>query len=178
MTGHSHHEKPRRRSLRLRTYDYASPGAYFITVCTHRSACLFGRISDGVVRLNALGTLVETCWQALPMHYLHAELDAFVVMPNHIHGILVLVDESSKRHGLPEIVRAFKTFSSRRVNETRNSGGTQVWQRGYYEHVIRNERSLGRIQSYIETNPLRWELDKENSKNVGAGFKPAPTRAT
>ena len=172
MTGHSHHGNPRRRSLRLRNYDYASPGAYFITICSHRGACLFGRIAHGLMRLNALGTLVETCWHALPTHYPHVELDAFVVIPNHVHGILVLADESPKRHGLPEIVRAFKTLSSRRVNEMRDRGGTPIWQRGYYEHVIRNEGLLGRIRDYVETNPCRWELDKENPKNIGAGSNP------
>ena len=107
------------------------------------------------------------------MHYPHVALDAFVIMPNHVHGILVLIDEAPKGGGLPEIVRAFKTFSSRRVNEMRDSGGARVWQRGYYDHVIRSERSLGRIRDYIESNPLRWELDKEN---VRAGLKPTPTR--
>ncbi len=177
MNGHSHREKPTRRSLRLRHYDYASPGAYFITVCAYRGACLFGYIADGGMRLNALGTLVETCWHALPTHYPHVELDAFVVMPNHVHGILALADEAPKGHGLPEIVRAFKTFSSRRVNEMRGRRGTSAWQRGYYEHVIRNERSLGRIRDYIESNPRRWALDRENPENARAGLKPAPTRA-
>ncbi len=168
-------EKPRRRLLRLRDYDYTRPGAYFVTVCTRRRACLFGHIADGMMRPNTLGAIVETCWLTLPHHYPHARLDAFVVMPNHAHGILFLDDDAiarratSKRHGLSEIMRAFKTFSSRRVNALSNGSGARVWQRGYYEHIIRNETSLRRLRNYIETNPLRWDLDRENPGNGRTG---------
>ena len=186
MNAQSQSGKPRRRPLRLRGYDYTRPGACFVTVCTYRRACLFGHISHSVMCLNGFGTVVEACWRALPEHYPHVGLDAFVIMPNHIHGILVLADDpiaggaNPRRHGLPEVVRACKTFSSRRINALRNRGGAQVWQRGYYEHVIRDEMSLRRLPDYIDTNPLRWELDSENPRNthrVGAGFKPALTPA-
>lgn len=190
MTTHNRYEDSRRRPLRLRGYDYTRPGAYFVTICTHRRVCLFGRIVDGAIHPNAFGAIVDACWRTLPEHYPHVGLDAFVVMPNHVHGILVLAHDVvnsrstralPSRHGLPEIVRAFKTFSSRRINEQRYGRGVPVWQRGYYEHIIRNETSLREIESYIETNPLRWNLDRENPKNagqnrtVGAGFNPAPT---
>jgi len=103
-------------------------------------------------------------------------LDAFVIMPNHIHGIIFLTDVGAGLkpaptvpachcHPLPEIVRGFKTFSSRKINELRNMSGTALWQRNYYEHVIRRDESLEKIREYIETNPLRWALDKENPVN-------------
>jgi len=125
--------------------------------------------------LNDLGKIVDKCWDDLPNHYPHIELDTFVIMPNHIHGIIMLHDDvgaglkpapTRKRHGLPEIVRAFKTFSSRHINQIRDTTGTPVWQRNYYEHVIRDETSLNDIRQYIIDNPLRWENDEENPTNI------------
>jgi len=177
-------EKRRRKRLRLREYDYSSVGMYFVTVCVRNHICLFGRVVEGVMRLNRLGAVVETAWYELRNHYPHVHLESFVVMPNHVHGIIALTDrtnsqaESIKRHPLSEIVRAFKTFSSRQINELRNKK-EPVWQRNYYEHVIRNEESLNQICEYIETNPQRWQFDRENPNAVpaerGAGLKPAPT---
>ena len=137
---------------------------------------------------NALGKLVEACWYDLPLHYPHMDLDAFVLMPNHVHGILKITNDTvesrseaamSKRHCLSEFVRAFKTFSARRVNELRTTTGRRMWQRGYYEHVIRNEASLDRIRRYIETNPQRWAHDRENPANPSVrtgGFQTRPYR--
>lgn len=188
MTATNRYEGHRRRPLRLRGYDYTRPGAYFVTVCAHRRTCLFGRIVDGAMHPNAFGMIVEACWRALPElpeYYPHVGPDAFVVMPNHVHGILVLAHDAVNgrstgtalsRHGLSEIVRAFKTFSSRRINDLRHGRGVPVWQRGFYEHVIRNETSLREIERYIETNPLRWNLDRENPQNVEGGFETRPYR--
>ena len=139
--------RPRRRSLRLPGYDYSQAGAYFITACSQNRVMLFGGVIDGDVQLNEMGTIVQQTWDELPAHYNGIDLDAFIVMPNHVHGIIILADDSGRRHAIPEIVRGFKTFSARRVNERAGRRGV-LWQRGYYEHVIRN---------------------------VGAGFKPAPT---
>src|SRR5437870_13678067 len=150
------------------------------------------------MRLNYAGRIVQTVWKELPLHYSYVESDAFIVMPNHVHWIIVLSDRMSvgaglkpapTRHGIPEIVRAFKTFSARRINQTRSMAGKAIWQRNYFEHVIRNEESLNRIRQYILDNPARWEFDRENpaatnpeadnawrtDTNVGAGLKPAPT---
>ncbi len=165
--------KHRRRSIRLPGYDYGQAGAYFVTICTQHRTCLFGDVLDRAMRLNALGHTVQAVWDALPIHYPHVYLDAFVVMPNHVHGIIALLDESAvgadfksapteTRHSLPEIVRAFKTFSARRINERSNTVGQPVWQRNYYEHVIRDEPSLSRIRQYIAENPARWPVDREN----------------
>jgi len=177
-------EKPRRKRLRLPEYDYSSVGMYFVTICAHNRICLFGRIVEGAMRLNRLGVIADTAWYELRNHYPHVYLDSFIVMPNHVHGIIALTEKASsqeksaRRHSLPEVIRAFKTFSSRQINQRRNKK-EPVWQRNYYEHVIRNEESLNRIREYIETNPQHWHLDRENPNAVhadgGAGLKPAPT---
>ena len=153
--------RPHRRSLRLPGYDYSRAGAYFITACTQNRVMLFGGVIDGDVRLNEMGTIVQQTWEDLPRHYLGIALDAFIVMPNHVHGIIILAHESERRHAIPEIVRGFKTFSARRVNERAGKSGV-LWQRGYYEHVIRNEKALDRIRAYIANNPARWADDPEN----------------
>jgi len=138
--------RPRRHSLRLPGYDYSQAGAYFITACTHNRAMLFGEVIDGDVRLNEMGAIVQQTWDDLPTHYHGIDLDAFIVMPNHVHGLIILADQPERRHAIPEIVRGFKTFSARRVNERAGKSGVR-WQRGYYEHVIRNEKALGRIRA-------------------------------
>ena len=167
-------DKRQRRSLRLRGYDYAAPGWYYVSICTQSRACLFGDIANGEMCLNENGRSVETAWEGLPDHYPRVRLDAWVIMPNHVHGILALVEAGFKpasmstvRHGLPEIVRAFKTFSARRINAVRGTPGTSVWQRNYYEHIIRDDADLNRIRQYIWDNPARWHEDPEN---------PYPTR--
>jgi len=152
---------PRPRSLRLPGYDYSQAGAYFVTACTQNRVMLFGEVIDGDVRLNEMGTIVQQIWDDLPTHYHGIDLDGFIVMPNHVHGIIILADESARRHAIPEIVRGFKTFSARRVNERAGKSGV-LWQRGYYEHVIRNEKALDRIRAYIANNPARWADDPEN----------------
>ena len=175
-----------RRSIRLKGYDYSQAGAYFVTIVTRNRACLFGNMVHDEVWLNVMGKIVQWTWHDLSNHVRNVQLDAFVVMPNHIHGIIVIVagtvvgvgsvragsvragsepaptTAGTRRQGLPEIVRQFKTFSSRRINEHRNTPSVPVWQRNYYEHVIRNGDELNRVREYIVNNPLKWELDREN----------------
>ncbi len=168
-------KKHHRRSIRLKGYDYTRPGAYFITICTQNRECLFGEVVKGRMVLNELGRIVEWTWHDLPNHLPHIRLDEFVIMPNHVHGIVWIVDDgavavgagsepaptaSFRRHGLPEIVRQFKTFSARRINAHRGTRGTRVWQRNYYEHIIRNRAALDRIRWYIRMNPRRWDGDR------------------
>jgi putative transposase len=131
-----------------------------VTICVLKRACLFGTIVDNEVQLNDLGRAVETAWSDLPGDYDRVTLDQFVVMPNHVHGILVL-DEGC-RAALSEVVRGFKSFSAAKVNVARATRGASLWQRGYYEHVIRDDGDLGRIREYIANNPAQWALDEEN----------------
>src|SRR5690348_1307634 len=146
----------RRRQSRLRDYDYATPSAYFLTVCTDSRVCLF--MDPRSVKA------VRLVWERLEVHYEQVRTDAFVVMPNHIHGIVFLTTAGENRRSpsLPDIVRAFKSFSAREVNAIRGMQGSPVWQRGYFEHIIRNEQSLNRIRQYILANPDRWTFDKDN----------------
>jgi REP element-mobilizing transposase RayT len=171
-----------RHSIRLREYDYAQNGAYFVTVCTFQRECLFGEVGAGSkparewgMHTNEVGKLVEMTWHDLPNHNRNIVLDAFVVMPNHVHGILVIDGVGAGlelRAGLEpaptlsELVRQFKTFSARRINRLRDNPCCPVWQRNYYERVIRNEQELARARGYIANNPLKWALDKENPANL------------
>lgn len=128
-------EKHRRRSIRLKGYDYSAAGAYFITVCAHQRECLFGKVRENESHLNAFGRIVEQTWHDLPNHNPHIGLDAFVVMPNYIHGIIFIREKeatetpATRRVGLPEIIRQLKTFSAKRINALRGTAGAPVWQR-------------------------------------------------
>lgn len=198
-------ERHHRRSIRLRGYDYAQPGAYFVTICVQDRRCVLGDVLNGEMVLADAGRIVQACWDDLPNHYPHVQLDTFVIMPNHVHGIIVLVEDHvvvgaglrpaptepaptepapakpaptkptptepaptkppPKRHGLPEIVRAFKSFSARRINEMHDDASKPFWQRGFYEHIVRNERELDTIRQYILDNPLKWAVDRSNPEN-------------
>jgi len=168
-----------RRSIRLKGYDYSQAGAYFITICTQNRKCMFGEIIAGEMRLNAAGDLAIQCWQDIPDHFAHAELDEWVIMPNHVHGIVSIVDVppvgaknfsplqqpnfsplpgTSKTIG--SIVRGFKIGVTKWMRN--NTPIHDVWQRNYWEHIIRNESELIRVREYIRNNPVRWELDKLN----------------
>lgn len=172
---HKHH----RRSLRLPGYDYAQAGAYFVTLCTYDRECLFGDIVDGETRLNEYGEVIATCWHWLSTQYPQVELDVWVVMPNHFHGILVLTDDRrdgsptaptpSRKKPLGRLIGAFKTIATKRINEIRAMPGVLLWQRNYYEHVIRNENDLHDIRHYIVNNPLRWMEDENNPVNLQRG---------
>ncbi|MEO5929570.1 MAG: transposase [Candidatus Kapaibacterium sp.] len=188
MKNHFDPARHHRRSIRLKGYDYSREGAYFVTTGTYNRQCLFGEIRDRIMLLNDCGVLVQSIWNGLPEHYPHLQLDAFIIMPDHIHGIILLMDDDdtvniktvesvrsvesvesvgagfkpalpptkTKRHALSEIIRAFKTFSARAINNSRGITGFRVWERNYYEHIIRNEQSLNRIRRYIERNPEKW----------------------
>ncbi|MDZ4158329.1 MAG: transposase [Anaerolineaceae bacterium] len=162
-----------RRSIRLKGYDYSQAGAYFITIVTQGWECVFGEVVGDDLRLNANGEITRQVREDLPTHYARMELGEFMIMPNHIHAIIVLTDVygagsgangdgTPKRYPLSEIVRGFKTFSARRINERRNMPGMPVWQRNYYEHIIRDENEMNRIRAYIWDNPRRWAEDHEN----------------
>jgi len=169
----------RRRSIRLRGYDYSEEGAYFVTICTWDRQPLLGRIVEGRMIPSECGWVVAQSWLDIPGHFPDVGLDEWVVMPNHLHGILVISHDrrgtacraptpASERFGkpttgsLPTIVRSFKAAATRRINVLRGSGGRSVWQRGYYEHVIRNEAELDRLRRYVLDNPVQWDTDEDN----------------
>ena len=165
------------RLLRLKEYDYSQAGAYFVTICTKNHESIFGKVTNGTIQLSPFGEIIEACWKDLPSRYPHVELDAFVVMPNHIHGIVVISvgaihelppcqQTGRRRMLLPRIIGYIKMNTAKRINRLRNTSGVSVWQRNYYEHVIRNEESLNSIRQYIAENPQRWALDKENPVNI------------
>ncbi|NQT24129.1 transposase [candidate division KSB1 bacterium] len=166
-------EVHKRKSIRLREYDYSQPGAYFITLCTHNRQCLFGEVVDGEMQLNELGEVVQNCWDEIPNHYTNTETDAFIVMPNHVHEILFINNNVGTRHAvslrkfgnpipnsLSTIVGGFKSAATRRINQQRNTPNTPVWQRNFYDHIIRDEDDLSNIRDYIVYNALKWESDK------------------
>jgi putative transposase len=254
-------DKHKRRSIRLRGYDYSAPGGYFITLCTYQRQCLFGEVVAGQMELNATGLWVQACWQRLPHQFSQITLDVFVIMPNHLHGILWLGGDRSldgdrssrgeafgqkileqtkmyypnaspplnpnvspipdsnvlpmqpkgdadtpckgeafgqkileqreifvpnasplphqpatpiqpngtKSGSIAAIVQNFKSISTRRINQIQNNTGRTLWQRNYYEHIIRDNTALLYIQNYIRNNPLSWEKDQlhpEHSSNI------------
>ncbi len=192
----------RRRSVRLKDYDYSKAGAYFVTVCVQHRECLFGSVSNGEMLLNDAGRMIKAIWEELPERFKILQLDQFIVMSNHFHGIIILNDcrgESCIRpdvvnvsgvadgtgtkgdhkdrpygtvdNSLGRIIQAFKSLTTHAyVNGVNNLDWPtfpgRLWQRNYYEHIIRNEDELTRARQYIINNPLKWELDEENPANA------------
>jgi len=169
-------EMHHRRSIRLQGYDYSNQGAYFVTICTWHRENILGDVYNSVMQLNSFGEIVMKCWQDLQIHYKNIALDEVAIMPNHVHGIIWINGDivgagfkpapTNIRHGLSEIIRALKTFSSRQMNKNRNTPGTPVWQRNYFDRIIRNEKELNAIREYIINNPLQWDMDENNPLNL------------
>lgn len=135
------------------------------------------------MQLNSLGKAVREAWFELPQHFAGLELDSFVVMPNHVHAVVALADplgaglrpaRDLKRHGLSQIVGAFKSFSSRRIAELNSSWRGAVWQRSFYDHLIRNGDDLANVRRYILQNPAMWEFDRENPNRKSSPQKQSP----
>ena len=186
---HIHH----RRSIRLKGYDYSQTGGYFVTVVAWHRECLFGEVMNGEMVLNEYGKIANECWLAIPEHFPNVELGAYIIMPNHVHGIIVIRSNESpltmktvddrrgaallrpydeqnphkinvKPGSLGAIVRSYKSAVSYRINKEHHATG--IWQRNYYEHIIRNEKDLQNKTDYIEANPLLWDEDDENPVNA------------
>ena len=183
-----------RRSIHIADYDYSTTGAYFVTICIQNRICLFGKIEGGEIQLNEAGYMVHKIWNELPEKYPGVEIDEFIVMPNNIHGIVVLnvgagpcaCPDANKgqpkvegqprgvaptRLSLPDVVHRYKSFTTseyrigvEQLNWIPFPG--KLWQRNYYEHVIRNEKELNQTREYISNNPLQWALDNENPQNM------------
>ena len=167
-----------RRTMRLKDYDYGQAGAYFVTICAQDRQCLFGSATNGVVQMNEIGRIVAEEWGRSGEIRREVELDEWVVMPNHLHGIVIIHDDE-RAHGraplhrkgrtLSSLIAGFKSASTKRINLVRGTPGTPVWQRNYYDHIIRNEASLDAIRQYIVDNPARWADDEENPANRSRG---------
>ena len=177
-------DKHSRHSIRLSWHDYAQPGAYFVTLCTHQRECLFGKIVNGEMVLNKTGHIVHDAWHRSEEIRREIELGAFVVMPNHMHGIVIIHDVGAdgirppdRAHGraplqptqhqrkprsLGSFIAGFKSTTTKRINIIRGTPSLPVWQRNYHERVIRNEEELNCIRQYIADNPMQWEMDQEN----------------
>jgi putative transposase len=176
--------KYRRRSIRLADYDYSQGGAYFVTICTHDRKCLFGNISNGEMRLNEVGEIVQDVWLRTEQIRREISLDTFVLMPNHLHGVVFICDYAEsptratrqsplhvrgpKKRSLGSLIAGFKSTCTIAIKKHLGLATIQVWQRNYYEHIIRGEKGLNAIREYIRTNPARWENDPENpERKVG-----------
>jgi putative transposase len=191
-------ESKKRRPLRLKEYSYSQPGAYFVTVCTKNKQCIFGKIYNEEMKLSDKGEIVKKEWLKTAVIRPYVRLDQFVVMPNHFHAILWIEkdDRGTARcaptisrfgklqsESLSSIIRAFKAAVTKNINILCKRSGLPIWQRNYYEHVIRDESALNRIREYIINNPCSWELDRENPGRTGehefyrwlASFKTHPT---
>ena len=179
-----------RRSIRLSEYDYSRRGAYFVTLCVHNRECLYGKIEKGKMQLNDAGKYVKKCWMDIPGHFPYIQLDEYAIMPNHIHGILILrdvpvgannhspecMDQPGANNHSPlqqnpnrvcgtsktigSVVRGFKIGVTKWFRD--NSFDAVVWQRNYFEHICRDENELFRIRQYIRDNPINWASDEEN----------------
>ena len=157
---------PVRKRLRIAGMDYRYPGPYFVTACTIRRECLFGEIRDGRMVLNRLGARVLREWHRLPLWNPWVVLDARVVMPNHFHGVVMIGTEdeppAAPRPDLGRVMARFKSRSAAEINRFRGTPGVPVWQRGYYETIVRSEHGLDMIRDYVMGNPGMWEWDSEN----------------
>jgi putative transposase len=171
-----------RRSVRLGSWDYAWAWWYFVTVCTEDRACCLGRVDGRGIELSPEGRIVHEQWTAIPQQFPAVDLDVFVIMPNHLHGIIILNDppHAKDRRGLinqtpphaswslmrqkgislGKVLRAFKARTTRLIRVSVNPGFG--WQRNYYDHILRNDADLHRVRTYMANNPLQWDLDEEN----------------
>jgi putative transposase len=155
-----------RRSIRFQGYDYSQSGAYFVTICTNNRELLL---------TNDTIHVVQSTWTELPNRFTNLLLDEFIIMPNHVHGILLLTCEPDppdiRRTGptLATVVGAFKSISAIAVNRVLGRRGMPFWQRNYYEHIIRSEEKLNQIRRYMRDNPAKWAEDPNNPENLATG---------
>ncbi len=162
----SNKNKPKRKLIRLHEFDYSTPWWYYVTICTKNMRCWFGNITNGQIKLNKLGKQVKSLWINIPDHYSSVETDYYVIMPNHFHGIIILNNSVEtghapslrKEHNLGNIVGSFKSAVSKWAHQSGHP--SFQWQSRFNDHIIRNEKDLHRIRTYIKNNPLKWEIDE------------------
>ncbi|MFH1062156.1 MAG: transposase [Candidatus Omnitrophota bacterium] len=181
---------PKRKQIRLKNYDYSQPGYYYITICIDNRECIFGDIIDNRIYLNNVGKMVDQTLRTLPEYYQNITIDNYIVMPNHIHGIIQIVgagfpcpnniinqsihnhDNNNPINGrgnhaptINYIIGYFKYQSTKQINKLQNTPGKKIWQRSFYDHVIRTNDSLNKIREYIVNNPATWVNDEHNIIN-------------
>jgi REP element-mobilizing transposase RayT len=161
-------DKHHRQSIRLKGFDYSTAGAYLITLCVQQRECLFGEVVQGSLQANHAGRMVERWWTELATKFSSLALDESIVMPNHLHGVLFLRETGAPRLG--EVMDWFKTMTTNDYIRSVKTLGWRsfpgrLWQRGYFDRVIRNQEELERIRQYIHRNPLQWLQDSENPEN-------------
>ncbi len=171
-----------RHSFRKKGYDYSQSGLYFITICTENKIHLFGKITNGEMQLNNEGKIVAKEWIKTAKIRNEVELDKWTIMPNHFHSIIKITQRRGTAcrahlptqqfthptqqyanpipYSLPTIIRSFKSAVTKGINELNNHPGTKLWQRNYWEHIIRNDDELYRIRQYIMRNPINWQKDR------------------
>jgi len=140
----------RKNSLRSPGHNYKEPGFYFITIVTLYRKKLFGTIKKKTMTLNDYGKILHYCWRDLPNHYDNIKLHRYIIMPDHFHCIIEITH--CDKHGIPEMIRALKTFSARRINELKKTPGTRIWHRSYHDHIIKDDRAFNNISNYIKNN--------------------------
>jgi putative transposase len=158
----------------LKEYDYSQPGEYFITICTNDKKCVFGEVIEEKTTLSSVGEIVKKYWEEIPMHFPNVELDEFVIMPNHVHGIIIINGhvgveyiqplQNKYQHVIPKslgsIIRSYKAAVTRECYK--NNHSYFKWQSLFYDRIIRSDKELSNIRDYINNNPLKWHLDEEN----------------
>jgi len=165
----------KRRSIRLPEHDYSTAGAYYITICTFEKKYLFGEVNNNKSVLNEYGKIAKKIWKQTPDHFEHLQLDEFIVMPNHIHGIIVFLKPQRAWHAKPlqnfgqpvshslsTVIGSFKSAVTKKINELNCGERIKLWQRNYWERIIRNEVELNRVREYIVSNPSKWGADELN----------------
>ncbi len=175
----SENSHPGYRQMRLKNRDYAAPGLYFVTICASQRRCVLGRVHRKRVELTSLGHIARESWMAIPLHFARVNLLSFVIMPNHLHGIIEIAATGLAQHTAPlqekqrgglqgvqsgslsAIVRSFKGEVSRRAHQDLD-WRDRIWQPNYFDRVIRDGREFSDASRYIEENPLKWECDMEN----------------
>ena len=182
------HQSRRYKSVRLSHYDYASAGGYSVTMVTTKRACLFGEIQNGEMILSDLGRIIQNEWLRSAEIRKEITLDEFIVMPNHLHGIVLIGDVAHCRAALPSdkplwrkrerrprslstLISGFKAYSTKCINEHRITPGQRLWQPSFYEHIIRSDHELAQLREYIVNNPLKWHLDGENPERLNHDCK-------
>jgi putative transposase len=168
-----------RKSIRLKDFDYSQPGEYFVTLCIHDKKCVFGKVMEENTILSSIGEIAKKCWEEIPVHFPHVRLDEYVIMPNHLHGIIIITDcrdlinqiptknfplMKSPKETLGKITRYYKARSAKLIH---NSGYVDFqWQSLFYDRIVRSDKELNNIRDYITDNPLKWYFDEENPNKI------------